>query len=332
MHGKKLFQTADKQIVYLNDLFLDASLFLCCSGPSLLTYDLTRLQNLPTMAVNNCPVALRKHGGFSPDFWTMTDDVPNFVASIYEDPKIIKFLPEGKCTNKLFDNNKWDRQSSGDDCFKMRLVDDCPGVLYYRRPRKEDEFFSPDTFFALDEFCWGNWAQRCACGYVRPEEVKDKLCPQCQRRDHWGSRSCMLVAVRIAYELGFRNVFLLGCDFKMEMGAANYAFPQDRAAGSIRNNNQTYMMLNERFTALQPEFLRRGFYVWNCLQDSGLKSFPFKHFDECVAMATVIPIEDRTDGLYDRKAKNKGEEKKGKKEIPGKPSTLIEFLERKRKK
>ena len=318
------FWTVAKQPIHIDKLYQGASAFLCCSGPSLLNQNLKPLANCITMGVNNSPVALREHGGFSPNLWTMTDDCKNFVKSIYDDPQILKFLPDGKPNHKLFDNNAWKEV--------RQKVRDCPGVMYYRRPPKEREFFDPKTFLTTDEFCWGNWAQRCACGYVRPESVKDKLCPDCGTNNRWGSRSCMLVAIRILYELGFRKVFLLGCDFTMDANT-KYAFKQDRAGGAIRNNNNTYRMLNERFDALQPVLQNAGMEVYNCFKGSGLKSFPYIEYLEALSVSQVVPADDRTEGLYDRKANEKAAKKAQERDsqLSGKPRTLKEFAEARRK-
>lgn len=316
---KAVFRDANKKQILINGLYKGASAFLCCSGPSLLNQDLTKISGMVTLGVNNSPIALRKHGGFSPNFWTMTDDVKNFCKSIYEDPKIIKFLPDGKVKHRLWDNNAWKESK--------KRVRECPGVVYYSRPPGLEEFFSVDTFIDDSRFCWGNHARRCACGHTK-KEGGPKECPDCGSTNTWGSRSCMLVAVRILYELGFKNVFLLGCDFRMEKGKANYAFEQDRSSGSVRNNNNTYRMLNDRFDALQPLFQKIGYNVWNCYEDSGLKSFPYKPFDEALEIASVVPIVDRTEGLYDRKAKAKEakREEENCTRLDGKPETLDEFV------
>ena len=142
----------------------------------------------------------------------------------------------------------------------------------------------------------------------------------------------MLVAIRILYELGFSKVFLLGCDFTMDAGKENYAFKQDRAGGAIRNNNNTYRMLNERFDALQPVLLNAGMDVFNCFEGSGLKSFPFCSYEEALKAAVVVPESDRTHGLYDRKANEKSAQKAQERdrELAGKPKTLKEFAEQRR--
>ena len=64
-------------------------------------------------------------------------------------------------------------------------------------------------------------------------------------------------------------------------------------------------MLNLRFDMLQPLFKARGFNVYNCYKESGLKTFPFLPFKDALAMAKTIPDPDPTAGLYDRKAKEK---------------------------
>jgi len=308
------FYTVGGERIAINGLYKGSAAFLCCSGPSLLQHDLNRLRGLCTLSVNNCPVALRRHGGFSPTFWTMTDDVKNFCKSIYTDPKIVKFLPDGKPKHRLFDNNVFKH-----DSIRVR---DCPGVICYRRPPGLEEFFSVETFLDDHRFCWGNHARRCACGHTRADGGP-KLCPDCGSTDRWGSRSCMLVAIRILYELGFKNVFLVGCDFRMQDGKSNYAFEQSRAPASVRNNTNTYKMLNNRFDALQPLFQKLGYHVWNCYRDSGLKSFPYMSFDEAVEIATVVPTEDRTEGLYDRKENEKNSKQD---KLKSGRITLDEFL------
>lgn len=310
-----IYKSGSGQQIHINGLYKGAAAFLCCSGPSLLQHDLTRLQGLITLSVNNCPVTLRKHGGFSPTFWTMTDDIRNFVKSIYEDPAIIKFVPDGKPSHNLWDNNKWEKSP-----VKVR---DCPGIIYYSRPTADqNEYFRADTFLDDTRFNWGNHAQRCRCGHFKAKDGP-RECPDCGERDWWGSRSCMLVAIRILYELGFKNVFLLGCDFKMEEGKQNYAFEQDRSRGAVNNNNNTYRHLNWRFDQLQPLFQKIGFHVYNCYKESGLKSFPYISYERALEIANVVPGEDRTAGLYDRKANEKA---KAKQEEKKNRMTLTEFV------
>jgi hypothetical protein len=320
-----MFWTHDGKPVNIRGLY-NGPAFLCCSGPSILDLNLSEIARPGyfKLAVNNAPVALRKHGGFSPQAWTMTDDVKNFCKSIYLDPTIVKFLPDGKPKHKLWNNVAWKEDK--------KRVRECPGVIYYRRPPGLEEFFDPATFFTDDRFCWGNHKNRCACGFIK-EDGDSKKCPKCGSTNRWGSRSCMLVAVRLLVELGFDTLFLLGCDFRMEGGRANYAFEQDRSSGAIRNNNNTYRMLNERFDALRPVMEARGVKVWNCYKDSGLKSFDYMSYSDAVQMCSVVPENDPTEGLYDRKAREKAARKASKGQrrgmappAPDAPRTLLERL------
>jgi len=139
------------------------------------------------------------------------------------------------------------------------------------------------------------------------------------------------VALRILYELGFHHVYLLGADFSMELGKQNYHFKQDRSASAVKNNNDTYRILNTRFDKLRPVFEKQGFNVYNCLINSGLKSFDHISYEDALAAALAhIPAVEKPEGLYDRKAKLEEEEKeaktKGRKS--GTAKTFVEFLEK----
>lgn len=312
------FCNKDKQPVLIKDLFHGASCFLILGGKSLLDNDLSLLRHpsIVTMGVNNSPATFR------PNLWTMVDDVKNFIKSIYDDAGIIKFLPQPKNTHMLWDNMKW--------CQSKTRVRDCPGVIYYERNDTDKHPFDPDTFFTCPKFCWGNHERRCECGWMRPDKTircncghkkfrrnkcvkcgwkKPKRiteCEKCGEKDMWGCRSVMLVAIRILYDLGFKRVYLLGADFKMVQGEENYNFKQDRSNQSIKNNNNSYRRLNIRFDKLRPIMEDGGMLVYNCNPNSGLKSFEFKRFGDAIKEAlSHIPIEENTNGLYDRKANEK---------------------------
>jgi hypothetical protein len=113
----------------------------------------------------------------------------------------------------------------------------------------------------------------------------------------------MLFAIRILHSLGFKKVYLLGCDFKMNENYT-YHFEQDRASGSIKNNNMIYQALNLRFNSLKNKFKETGFEVYNCNPESNLGSFEHKPFTEAISeVINSFPdtIKERTYGLYERK-------------------------------
>jgi hypothetical protein len=99
----------------------------------------------------------------------------------------------------------------------------------------------------------------------------------------WG-RSTMVSALRILYDLGARRVFLLGCDFKMDVGA-EYAFRQGVRKGHAEANNTIYTRLQAQFELLQPVFLSLGFHVYNCNPDSRLTAFPYWGYHRAVRLA-----------------------------------------------
>src|SRR5690606_3509769 len=199
----------------------------------------------------------------------------NFSDAIWYDPGITKFVP--LChMEKSFTV----RDVNGDLVDSTHKVGDMPAVFGYRR----NEAFVPEQFLTEDTFNWGNHGDRV-------DSLGNK-----------GSRSVMLVAIRLLHYLGVRTIYLIGCDFRMQTGAQNYAFPQDRTNASVRGNNDSYRIMNSRFAALLPYFERVGLKVFNCTPNSGLTVFPKSTYDEAIEAATaVIPKRIKTEGMYDRK-------------------------------
>lgn len=314
------FYTAAHEPLHLEGLFRGSACFLIASGPSFKALSaedraLLRSPGLLTMGINNSPA-----GGqpdvVRPNLWTMVDDVASFVRSIWLDPRVLKFVPHGKAEHELFDSGKM--------AFTKTKVRDCPAVAYYRRPEdvKHNVPFDAKHFLSTPEFWWGNTAQVCQCGYIRPtkEEAKakglprDKTCPQCKSPENrWGGRSVMLPAVKIAHVLGCKALFLVGVDLNMPAaGDGNYSFAQHRAMRSVKSNQKTYRLLNERFDALRPHFERARFHVYNCNPNSGLRSFDHISLREAVrwSLSDFPDVQtENTAGLYDRKARERREEK-----------------------
>lgn len=263
--------TSNGESVSLEDFYRGKPLFLILSGPSLKNYDLSLLnqRGVVTMGVNNSWAV------YKPNLWVSVDDPGNFLDIGWKDPSIIKFCPMSSYNRRLIVKEK-------DGTFRNSQfkTNDMPAVFYFRRNGK----FNAETFLTENSVNWGN-----------AEGVVDHL--------GWkGSRSVMLAAIRLVHYLGFREVYLLGADFKMELGAQNYAFQQHRHEGSVKGNNSIYRSLNERFEALKPHFEKSNFKVYNCYKESGLTVFPHLSYDQALARATKTcskPID--TEGWYDRK-------------------------------
>ncbi len=263
----------DGHNIWLGDCYKNSSAFLILGGPSFAKVN-TSLLDKPgflTMGVNNSVKTYR------PNMWTCVDDPTHFIKSIWLDPKIQKFVPYDHAEKKIFDNEHWKEMSV--------KVGDCPNVLFFKR----NEYFNAERYLFENTINWGNHG------------------------DIGGGRSVMLAAIRLLYILGIRNVYLLGCDFSMSE-TRKYHFEQDRSNGSIKGNNETYKKLIERFGQLKPIFDKVGFHVYNCNFESGLKCFPFISVEDAVKNASTMMPKDikneRTAGLYDRKAEEKKKEKK----------------------
>jgi len=244
------------QRVPLEGLLNGSPAFLIASGPSLndLNLDLLNQRGIVTMGLNNSPAVFR------PNFWTFVDSPTNFLEHIWQDPQIIKFAPEGHKGARLSCRNE-----DGAIIPSSQTVLDSPSVLYYRRNAK----YSSSSFLKEETFNWGN-----------SEKEVDEF-------GHAGSRSVFLVALKLLWWLGAGEIYLLGADFKMSVDQTNnYAFPQYRSSGSIRNNNRTYKILNDRLSAIRPAMEASGCRVYNCYEDSALKSFDYLPFEEAVMRAT----------------------------------------------
>ena len=237
----------------MEDMHLGGHVFLTCSGPSLNDIDWGRLQEpgVITMGVNNVAAHRRTN------LWTMGDSVRKFHDSIWWDPAITKFVPYPKLKNHI-------RTKQADGTF-MYLGETCremPGVMGIRR----NSAFDPDAWLWEDYVNWGN-GKKAAEGNGYPRVL-----------------STFIQAVRLCFYLGFRHVYLLGCDFTMGDKYV-YAFDQDKHAGAVGSNNGSYVKIGKMFEMLQPRFLEAKFHVFNCNPNSALKVFPTLSLDESLAEA-----------------------------------------------
>jgi hypothetical protein len=251
-----MFFRADGGTVDLADLYRGQTLFLVLNGSSLKDFDWDKLRR-PGI----CSMGINNGAhGFRPQFWTCVDDPTRFMPSIWQDPCIQKFVYQGH-----FDKPIWDTER---DVLSNLKVRDFPNVLGYRR----NERFQAKQWLHEDSFNWGNHQQ------------------------YGGGRSVMLVALRLAYLLGFRKVHLLGCDFQMDE-QNRYWFHEDRTPSSIRNNTNSYRILTGYFEQLKPHFDHAGFQVFNANPQSQLKVFPFVTPDEALRSAEVRTSAS-THGMY----------------------------------
>jgi len=260
-----------------------AHAFLICGGPSFGDLDHSKLKNCLTMGLNNSVKTYR------PDLWTCVDDPSRFLKSIWLDPKIHKFVPFDHTESELWDNtvNNWGPLLDQENKKKVIKVRQCPNITYVRRNEK----FEPSRWLFEYTFNWGDHSK-------------------------WGGgRSVMLVALKLLFVLGVRNVYLLGCDLLMDE-SHKYHFDENRDNGAQKCNMNTYKkMIEEYFPKLKPYFDNAGFNVFNCNPNSRLKVFPHISYDEAIKRAIEnIGIEEEIScGMYRKYGDKKREMDKDRK-------------------
>lgn len=262
--GDLTFSTGERVPINIENLYRGHTCFLVVSGPSLATYDLTLLKQPGIITLG----VNNSPKVFRPNMWTCVDDPEKFMISIWKDPTITKFVPFGKYNKPIFDNTKWEMSNL--------TVKDCPNVIHYFR----NEHFNAETFLTEKTVNWGS------------------------HKKFGGKRSVFMAAIKILYVLGFRRIFLVGCDFKMEKGKENYAWKQDRHDGSVKGNNSTYNEMKSRFTTMRPMFEDAGFFIYNCNPNSEFKVFPTIDYQTAIKLALAeFPdtLTERAEGMYERK-------------------------------
>lgn len=265
-----LIVTREGKPAGLANVWLDQDLFLILSGPSLKALPLEQLQQrgVVTLAVNNAACVHR------PTFWTHVDPAEKFHEAIWHDPGIIKLVPQRRFRQTL-------RTTQADGTLKPvpTRVADCPSVFGY----KHGATFDPLTYLTCDFVCLGN-NQKAHLKNGRPHNI-----------------NVMFPLFRLAYYLGFRRVYLLGCDFKMARSGPIYAFDEGKDAGAVNSNNCAYLKLNQMLGELVRPLSKAGVQVYNCFRESGLRAFPFLSFEEAVNHATRnIPRTIHTSGWYEK--------------------------------
>jgi hypothetical protein len=256
-----MFFTREGSQLNLIGHYRGGSAFLICNGPSFASLDKKQLDKPGIMTFG----INNGPKTFRPNFWCCVDDPARFIKSIWLDPQITKFIPQAHFEKPIFDNEKWEIMKT--------KAGECPNVIGYRRNEK----FMADRFLFEDSCNWGS------------------------SKENGGGRSVMLPALRILFLLGFRKVYLLGCDFKMS-ASYGYHFDERRERGAVNCNMSTYDRLkSEYLPSLKPYFEAEGFNVYNCNPDSELKVFPYLPFEDAIKEATKNlgdVVNERVWGMY----------------------------------
>lgn len=251
----------------IENLFLGGHVFLVLGGPSLRELDLSPLHDrgVVSFAVNNVAAWLR------PTIWTYGDTTGKFHDVIWHDPGIMKLVPLPKLDNPI-------RTKRPDGRFELTGV--VPRGLPNVFGVKRNSTFDPPTWLTENTINWGNGKKAAA------------------KNGHTRVLSTMLQAVRLCYYLGFRYVYLLGADFRMNPGRL-YAFDESKHDGAVRSNNNAYLQLETLFRLLRPRFDAAGFRVFNCNARSGLTAFDHLPYNAALEAArSAMPAAIDTVGWY----------------------------------
>lgn len=256
------------QSVSLKGIYTGASIVYVGSGPSLTQLDLSLLKerHVTTFAVNNVAANLVK-----PNIWMCSDNPQSFHPVIWRDPTILKIVAAANA-------RKYIREVDGDG--KTKTISDswaieCPNTLCVNVVSK----FNSSTFFDEPTACWG-----CEKG------EKDDIGLS-------GGRSTMLAAFKVLTWLGFKRIYLIGCDFNMQHGNA-YAFEQDKARPGCKTNNEMFIGLEKRLKSLQSGFNKYGVKIVNCTPGGNLNIFSRMEFKKAIDLIKYPHKSVETKGWY----------------------------------
>lgn len=264
---ESFFQRSNGTALNLDGVYKGSSLFLVLSGPSLSETPLHLLsrRGIVTMGVNNSWLM------WKPDLWVCVDTPGRFADVGWLDPRILKMCPLAHHSSPIREMENGVLKTT------ETLVKDCPNVAHFVR----QDYFDTDTFWNCPYAQWGCLRDSNDCLGIT------------------GARSVMLVALKVAYSLGFKRIFLVGADFKMseDSDVSPYAWKENKSDTGRRANNRLYKALNARFDSL----VKAGMplEIYNCTKDSGLKSFKYVEFETAVLdCVSTCEKEVETKGWY----------------------------------
>ncbi len=260
LRSNPFFFRHDGSGVDIVNLYRGQSVFLIMNGKSINSVDLDLLQSPGIMTMG---VNNGSHY-VRTNFWSCVDEPYRFMPSIWMDPKITKFIPHAHFQKYILDCDK--------NKVSRTQVCECPNVIGYKR----NERFNHETFLTESTVNWGNHGSL------------------------GGGRSVMIASIRILHLLGFRTIYLLGCDFQMDSDR-KYFFAENRDQNAINNNTNSYKIMSGYFSKLAPVFEKAGISIFNLNPESKLKVFPFMSFEEAVVRSTRTVLKELqrdTVGMY----------------------------------
>lgn len=89
-------------------------------------------------------------------------------------------------------------------------------------------------------------------------------------RDYAWHKNTWWVAVQLMWRLGFRTVYMLGCDFHISK-EEQYAWETTLRDNEVNSNKRLYNEIAMNMNRMRDKFLEAGFNMVNCSKDSALK-------------------------------------------------------------
>ena len=103
-----------------------------------------------------------------------------------------------------------------------------------------------------------------------------------QHRDFVWWKNTMYNVLQLAYRLGFRKVYLIGCAFKISK-ETQYSYKMKLSDHQINYNQRTYNNFLEKMKLLKRHFKEKGFEIISSTPNSSLNEFyPFVPFKDAI--------------------------------------------------
>jgi hypothetical protein len=252
-----MFVSGQGQPLSLANLYRNGQAFLLLSGPSAKQLDLSLLtrRGCYVMGVNNSPALVRCNSMIYVDrAWKIHD-------AIWLDPAAMKFVPQTQLDCGIR------RQTPNGPAYPAApiVAGTLPGVVGYAR----NDHFRPAVWIEEASVNWGH------------NDVRGGTYPYC--------KDVLFAALKVLYVLGFRTIYLLGCDFSMRADrpyAFDVALGQHHAEWYEHANNSIYKKMAQMLADLKPHFDSAGLKIFNCNQKSGLTVFESCSYNAAIGAAS----------------------------------------------
>lgn len=105
-------------------------------------------------------------------------------------------------------------------------------------------------------------------------------------------KNTFFIALQLAWRLGFRRIYLLGCEFKISK-EKQYAWNTDLRSSEVNANKRLYSNSVRLMGEMKALFESHGFQIFNCCKTSMLvPAFGFLDLESAVKEATAVIPKD----------------------------------------